>query len=326
VIADIDAVHQVVALILQELQEGGRLTAERVNQLAEQFTGEAQGIYFTAVNWLVRGEGSVFLQDANSLIIKPHDLIAILDHLKDRFPWITRITSYARSHTIDRITDDELQQVAASGLTRIHIGMETGSDTVLAQVDKGVTKAQHISAGRKVKQAGIELSEYVMPGLGGVDLSQQHALETADALNQIDADFVRLRTLTMPPGMELYKEDLFKKCTDLQVAREIRTMVDALDGISSTLKSDHFNNLLQDVEGTLPDDKTSMLAVLDEFLELPPQQQTLYQVGRRMGYFQSLDDLQSPVQRDHVESICQRLGITGENADRIIEERVRQSL
>ncbi|HJN53367.1 MAG: radical SAM protein [Pseudomonadales bacterium] len=326
VIADIDAIHQVVALILQELQESGRLTAERVNQLAEQFTGEAQGIYFTAVNWLVRGEGSVFLQDANSLIIKPHDLIAILDHLKDRFPWITRITSYARSHTIDRITDDELQQVAASGLTRIHIGMETGSDTVLAQVDKGVTKAQHISAGRKVKQAGIELSEYVMPGLGGVDLSQQHALETADALNQIDADFVRLRTLTMPPGMELYKEDLFKKCTDLQVAREIRTMVDALDGISSTLKSDHFNNLLQDVEGTLPDDKTSMLAVLDEFLELPPQQQTLYQVGRRMGYFQSLDDLQSPVQRDHVESICQRLGITGENADRIIEERVRQSL
>ena len=326
VIADIDAIHQVVALILQELQESGRLTAERVNQLAEQFTGEAQGIYFTAVNWLVRGEGSVFLQDANSLIIKPHDLIAILDHLKDRLSWISRSSSYARSHTIDRITDDELQQVAASGLTRIHIGMETGSDTVLAQVDKGVTKAQHISAGRKVKQAGIELSEYVMPGLGGVDLSQQHALETADALNQIDADFVRLRTLTMPPGMELYKEDLFKKCTDLQVAREIRTMVDALDGISSTLKSDHFNNLLQDVEGTLPDDKTSMLAVLDEFLELPPQQQTLYQVGRRMGYFQSLDDLQSPVQRDHVESICQRLGITGENADRIIEERVRQSL
>ena len=158
VIADIDAIHQVVALILQELQESGRLTAERVNQLAEQFTGEAQGIYFTAVNWLVRGEGSVFLQDANSLIIKPHDLIAILDHLKDRFPWITRITSYARSHTIDRITDDELQQVAASGLTRIHIGMETGSDTVLAQVDKGVTKAQHISAGRKGSAATKSLA------------------------------------------------------------------------------------------------------------------------------------------------------------------------
>lgn len=329
VIADIDAIYQVVALIMEELQHRHRLTSERINQLAEPYTGEAQGIYYTALNWLVRGEGSVFLQDANSLIIKPNDLIAILDHLMDRFPWITRITSYARSHTIDRISDEKLQQLAASGLNRIHIGMETGADAILEHIDKGVTKAQHISAGRKVKKAGMQLSEYVMPGLGGVKLSQQHALETADALNRIDADFIRLRTLTVPPGIAVHKQvppDQFHKCSDLQVVREIRTMIDALDGISSTLKSDHFNNLLQDVEGSLPDDKQSMLAVLDEFLQLSPKEQTVYQVGRRMGYFQSLGDLNSAVQRDRVADICQRLGITTENADRIIEERTKQSI
>lgn len=329
VIADIDAIYQVVALILEELQDGGRITGERINQLAENFTGEAQGIYYTAVNWLVRGEGSVFLQDANSPIIKPDDLIAILDHLKSRFPFITRITSYARSHTIIRISDEKLLQMAASGLNRIHIGLETGSDTVLKSTDKGVTKEQHISAGRKIKRAGIELSEYVMPGLGGVDLSQEHALETADALNHINADFIRLRTLTWPPGMPLYKEDTsgkFQKCTDVQIVREIRTLVDTLDGISSTLKSDHFNNLLQDVDGSLPADKLKMLAVLDEFLNMPTEEQVLFQVGRRMGYFQSLGDLQVPVQRRSVEDICERLEITAENADRIIEERMRHSL
>jgi|TARA_Y100000310_G_scaffold270129_1_gene283771 hypothetical protein len=327
VIADIDAIYQVVALILEELQRNGRLTTERVNKLAEQFAGEAQGTFYTAVNWLLRGEGSIFLQDANSLIIKPDDLIAILDHLKNRFPWITRITSYARSHTVDKISDEKLLQVAASGLNRIHIGMETGCDTVLNHVDKGVTQAQHISAGRKVKRAGIELSEYVMPGLGGANLSEQHALQTADALNQIDPDFIRLRTLTLPPGMTLFKEsDQFSKCTDLQIVNEIRTMVDALEVISSTLKSDHFNNLLQEVEGSFPEDKQRMLDIMDEFLQLPPQQQTLYQVGRRMGYFQTLGDLSSTVQREHVEGICERLGITSDNADRIIAERVRQSL
>jgi radical SAM superfamily enzyme YgiQ (UPF0313 family) len=249
VIADIDAIYQVVAVILEELQDSDRVTSDRINQLAEQFSGEAQGIFNTAVNWLVRGEGSVFLQDANSLIIKPDNLLKVLDHLKGRFPWITRITSYARSHTINRISDEKLLQMAVSGLNRIHIGMETGSDTILENVDKGVTKQQHIDAGQKVKRAGIELSEYVMPGLGGVELSEQHALETADALNHIDPDFIRLRTLSVPPGIPLYKEyesGEFHKCSDLQVVREIRTMLAALTGISSTFKSDHFHNLLQD--------------------------------------------------------------------------------
>ena len=110
----------------------GSLTAEQLNSLADDYPGEGRAVFYTAVNWLLRGEGSVFLQDANSLIIKPADLIRVLDHLRRCFPWITRVTSYARSQSITRISDQDMAALAAAGLNRIHIGMESGADPVLA--------------------------------------------------------------------------------------------------------------------------------------------------------------------------------------------------
>jgi uncharacterized Fe-S cluster-containing MiaB family protein len=329
VIHDIDQIHQALSVVQQEAQKSGSLTAEQVNQIAEQYYGEGRNVFYTAVNWLMRGEGSVFLQDANSLIIKPDDLAAILNHLMACFPWITRITSYARSHTINRISAEKLRQLATAGLNRIHIGMESASDTVLKKINKGVTKAGHIEAGKLVKAAGIELSEYVMPGMGGTDLSEEHALETADALNQINADFIRLRTLSVPPGIPLYDEYQsgdFNKCTDLEIVQEIRTFVDHLNGITSNLKSDHFYNLLQNVDGKLPEDKRFMLQVIDEFLNLNPEEQLIFQLGRRMGYFQVLSDLHSPAQREHIETIRDRLQATPENIDKIIEEKLQLSI
>ena len=116
-------------------------------------------------------------------------MIRILLHLKEAFPQVQRITSYARSHTIARISDEDLNQMASAGLNRIHIGMESGSDKVLKMVKKGVDKATQIIAGQKGKRAGVELSEYFLPGIGGKTLSIDNALETADAINQIDPDF-----------------------------------------------------------------------------------------------------------------------------------------
>jgi len=329
IIQDINLIHEALALVLAEADKGGSLSSEKIHNIAMEYPGEGRNVFYTAVNWLIKGEGSVFLQDANSLIIKPDDLIEVLNHLKSCFPWITRITSYARSHTINRISDEKMQQLADAGLNRIHIGMESGSDTVLERTDKGITKAGHISAGKRVKQSGIQLSEYVMPGLGGKDLSEEHAFETADALNQIDADFIRLRTLSVPPGIPLYDDFLagrFTKCTDLEIVKEIRWFIHSLAGISSSVKSDHFYNLLQLVDGKLPDDKTRMLEVIDDFLVLPLEEQVTFQLGRRLGYFQQLSDMHEPAQRDHVESIRQRLQVTPENIDKIIDEKLRLSL
>ncbi len=177
-----------------------------------------------AWNWYRNGMKSVFLQDANPLAVPPAETIAILSLLKARFPGIERITTYARSKTVARISDDDLAAMRAAGLDRVHIGFESGSDEVLAFMDKGVTKAEQIVAGRKIKRAGMELSAYYMPGLGGKRSWRENALETADLMNQVDPDFIRLRTLAIPDHLVLAEDvaqGTFEKAGDLENAQEI---------------------------------------------------------------------------------------------------------
>ena len=128
------------------------------------------------------------------MIVKPDDLIKILNHARESFPQVERITTYARSHSLARISAEDMTRIAAAGLNRIHVGMESAADEVLNFIKKGVDKEAHILAGKKVKAAGIELSEYFMPGLGGAQFSKENALESADAINQINPDFIRIRT------------------------------------------------------------------------------------------------------------------------------------
>jgi len=127
-------------------------------------TNTSFGVVF---NWLDSGAHTAFLQDADSPIMRTPDLIEVLTYLKMVFPSLDRITSYARAKTLYHKTPEELKNIRAAGLTRLHVGLETGDDELLKQVDKGITAEQNIIAGRKAKEAGFELSQYVMPGLGG---------------------------------------------------------------------------------------------------------------------------------------------------------------
>jgi radical SAM superfamily enzyme YgiQ (UPF0313 family) len=246
--------------------------------------------------WLYFGGRHVFIQDANSLVLKVDDLVEVLLYLKQTFPAIDRITSYGRSQTIAQLlATEDLRRLKEAGLTRLHLGMESGSDIILKYMKKGVTKEQHITAGRRVKESGIELSEYVMPGLGGKKWSQEHATETADALNRIDPDFIRFRTLKIVRGMLLYEKlesGDFVIENDDEILSELRLIVDRLEGVTSYVKSDHVMNLLEEVEGKLPDDKEKMLSVIDRYFELSPEQKLVYRMGRRAGVYRSTDDLQ----------------------------------
>jgi radical SAM superfamily enzyme YgiQ (UPF0313 family) len=203
---DIDSVARYVEMIRETADESGRLRRTEIQKAVGKGERPDSRAANAALHWGAGGMKSVFIQDANSLVIKPSDLVEILKHLRDRFPWVERITSYARSHTIARIKDKDLEALGAAGLNRIHIGMESGSDVVLKMCQKGVTKETHIKAGLKVKRAGMELSEYIMPGLGGAAYFELNALETADALNRIDPEFIRLRTLAIPNSVALFDE------------------------------------------------------------------------------------------------------------------------
>ena len=314
VVRDIDTIRRLVEALSADGGPAGAAKLVAPGDWSGQMALQA------ARHWLHHRCQSVFLQDSNSLIIKPDDLVAILRHLRVAFPGIARITSYARSQTIARISDADLERLAGAGLNRLHIGLESGSDRVLARVRKGADKATHILAGRKVKRAGIELSEYCMPGLGGRELSREHALESADALNQINPDFIRLRTLAIPDTIELAREveqGAFQPMGDRETAEELLLFVQSLAGITSQVKSDHILNLFEEIEGKLPDDQARMARVIERFLAMPPEEQVLYQIGRRTGVFHRLDDCRDPVRRRHAEQFCQRFGATPENVDAI---------
>jgi hypothetical protein len=324
---DIDSVHRSIEIIQKTVDNHGSLSRTAIREAVGNHEHLDSGGFNAALSWFNAGMGSVFLQDANSLIINPSDLLEILFHLKKCFPRIERITSYARSHTIARIKDRDLKNIEKAGLNRIHIGLESGSDRVLKMAKKGVTKETHIKAGLKVKKTGMELSEYIMPGLGGKAYSEVHARETADALNRINPDFIRLRTLAIPNSVELYDDytaGRFEKCTDLMTAKEILIFLESLNGITSMVKSDHILNLFQDLEGKLPRDKARMLDILHRFLAMDPERQSVYQVGRRLGFFSRLRDMESPRRLAKAEKACRQFAITPENADEVIDELMKR--
>lgn len=327
VLKDIDMVHDNVLSLLKIQQEKGSVSHRDLWELTAEGKAPDRRAVHAAYNFIANGRKSIFFQDGNSLIIKPDHIVVILERLKEYFPEVERITTYARSHTIARISDENMARFAAAGLNRIHIGMESGSDTVLKKIKKGVDKATQILAGRKVKAAGIQLSEYYMPGMGGRELWRENALETADAMNRINPDFIRFRSLAIiddTPLQEQFTTGEFQKMNDRETAEELQLFIQSLQGIESTLTSDHILNLFGEVEGTLPHDKERMLAPIKRFLGLPEEEQILYQVGRRSNVFQNLEQLHAPFLRNEAQKICDSLGVTPENIDAVVDELMKR--
>jgi biotin synthase-like enzyme len=251
--------------------------------------------YRSVAAWIYYGTGACFLQDADNMIMKTRDLVDVLEFLRKKLPDITRITTYSRSRTVVRKSVESLKQIREAGLDRIHIGLETAYDPLLKLMKKGVKGAQQIEAGQKVVEAGMELSEYIMPGLGGQEMWREHAVETAKALNQINPHFIRLRSLRVPEKVPLYeklKDGSFTMQTDDMVAEEIKLFIETLDGITSMVTSDHIMNLLEEVTGRLPQDKEMMLETIRKYQALPDLERTIFRIGRRGGTYRSTDDLE----------------------------------
>ncbi len=309
VLADIDTMAQLAERLestSQTLGYGGRITQPVLDVLASE--GIPVDLTYQIALFLADGAHSVFLQDANSLLVANGELIPILQRLYERFPNIDKVTTYARSKTLVRKTSEKLKMLHEAGLTRVHVGMESGSAAVLERIEKGATPDDHIRGGRAAVEAGLELSEYVMPGLGGRDQSEEHAIETARVNNEIRPHFIRLRTFAPLPGSGM-REDAeagrFELMTPVETVKEIRTFIEHLDLPGGRLVSDHDYNLLMEVEGDFPEEKPDMLEILDRFLELDEKEQFLFAAGRRLGYFHALDDLKYSPNRAMVEKFVE---------------------
>lgn len=212
----------------------------------------------------------LFLADGNSILMKTDQLIEVLEYAYEVFPDLERVTTYGSAHFIALKSLAELRQLRSAGLTRIHSGMESGDNEVLAMINKGVTFEEIVKAGRMVKAADIELSEYYMVGVGGRELSQEHAVNSARALNQIDPDFIRLRTfmpLAGTPMYQQYETGKFNLLSPHQALRETKLLIQNLEDINSQLLSDHISNYW-DVSGKILEDKNQMIQEINRALEI----------------------------------------------------------
>jgi hypothetical protein len=157
----------------------------------------------------------------------------------------------------------------------------------------------------------MEVSEYIMPGLGGQEMWRDHAVETAKVLNQINPHFIRLRSLRVPNRVPLHtklEDGSFSMQTDDMLAEEIRLFIKTLEGITSTVTSDHIMNLLEEVSGKLPEDKEKMLAVIQSYQDLSDTDRLIYRAGRRGGVYRSTDDLKNdPATYQKIMNLIQTL-------------------
>jgi radical SAM superfamily enzyme YgiQ (UPF0313 family) len=222
--------------------------------------------------WAKNNYGSsietVFFPSGNTIIMKTKDFVEILKYTKKLFPNLKRITIYGSAQYIVRKGLDDLKKIANAGLSRIHVGLESGDDAILKYVKKGSTKDIQIKAGKLVKQAGIELSEYVVLGLGGKKRTKQHIKETIDVLNQINPDFIRIRTFLPKintPILEEIKSGSFQILSPHEVLTETYRLIKNLK-VTSQIFSDHYTNYIG-VNGKLPEDRDVMLQIIQEALK-----------------------------------------------------------
>ncbi len=282
--ADIDNMAYIADRIENYRLAGGGWDIAGINRELSQTSGGERGSFYMVANWLINGDGSVFLQDGNTTALSSGRLSDVLIYLKQAFPQITRITSYGRAQNLAKVSPEEFAELKVAGLDRIHSGFESGSDEVLKLINKGVTAAEEITAGKNVKAGGIEFSVYFMPGVGGKALTEENARGMSEVINEINPDFIRIRTAAIKPQTGLYEDYLrgdFILCSEDDKVREIRSIIERAEGIETRLVSDHITNLLQTVEGSLKTDKDYMLGIIDRYLAMPEEDKRLYQAARR---------------------------------------------
>ena len=219
---------------------------------------------------------TIFLGDSDIVVLK--NLEEILQFIKTTFPEVTRITSYSRGKTLAKKKLEDLKKIRNAELTRIHTGLESGDLITLQNLNKGCSPEDMIIGGKKAKESGFELSEYVLVGSGGKKRWREHAVESAKVLNEINPDFIRLRTLTVQIGTPLFenmKSKEFEIVPPLEKLMELRLFLKNLEVENCLLASDHHTNYLyvnnniifKGIDGVLPQEKGIMLDYLDDTIE-----------------------------------------------------------
>lgn len=241
-------------------KNGPRYRSRPVDDIKEDIL-EAKRVYGPDVR-------TMFLPAGNTIAMKTEDLAEVCCFARRTFSSLERITVYGSSQFIHKKGPRQLEQLARAGLGRIHVGLESGDDVTLKRIRKGTHAQQQIEAGRCVMAANMELSVYMILGIGGQERTCQHAEETARVINQIAPDFLRLRTFVPKTNTPLLEEVMggrFQMLTPHGILKETRILIERL-AVATTLTSDHYTNYIN-LQGRLPDDKPRLLDEIKSALE-----------------------------------------------------------
>jgi len=214
---------------------------------------------------------SVFLADGNTIAMRAEDLVQVLDYVNEAFPGIERVSCYGGARFLKGRKVEDLAKLREHGLKIIYLGLESGDDEILRRVKKGVTAEDNVRAAQKVKEAGLDLSAYVLAGLGGRERTREHAINSALTLNRMNPDFIRIRTLVLMPGFPMYEElerGEFEECDGREIAGETRLLLSHLEVEGAQFLSDHVSNYIP-IYGRLPEMKQDMLDAIDQVLADP---------------------------------------------------------
>jgi radical SAM superfamily enzyme YgiQ (UPF0313 family) len=211
---------------------------------------------------------TLFFPAGNTIAMPAAALTEICRYSHTLFPHLKRITVYGSAQFIVRKGPEKMRLLAEAGLKRLHVGLESGDDEILQRVQKGATAQEHSAAGRLLREAGIDMSAYLVLGLGGRERTESHARESARLINEIQPDFLRLRTLVPKINTPLLEDVLagrFALLSPHEAIQETRALLAAITA-PTLVVSDHYTNYVN-VAGRLPQDKEGMLRTLDRALE-----------------------------------------------------------
>lgn len=216
-----------------------------------------------------KGVRKVFLADGDAFVLSANKLIPILDEITAQFGKIQRISSYALPKDILNKTDEELLQLKKRGLKLLYIGIETGDDELLKLINKGETSKSMVEGIQKAHRAGMDTSIMIINGLGGKNYAKQHAVASADIINQLNPKFLSTLTLSMPYGEEHFQKRFhgeYKQQTIVELYDELKLFIEKLDVKNVIYRSNHVSNNLP-LQGTLSRDKEKLLSEIQEAIK-----------------------------------------------------------
>jgi radical SAM superfamily enzyme YgiQ (UPF0313 family) len=215
-----------------------------------------------------RNQNRLFICDGDALIIPQKRLVMILTEIRKQLPWVNRVGLYANAKGIKMKTAEQLEELHELGLDIAYMGLETGDDVTLKNINKGATSATMIEMGKKIRAVGIKLSITVLLGIPGRERSQIHAEATGKVLSAIDPEYVGALSLMLIPGTPMYDEyesGTFSLIEPVEMLQEIRTMIQHTDLSNGLFHANHASNYLP-IRAKFPEEKKKTLYLIDEAL------------------------------------------------------------